>query len=86
MEKYDIEVRNDDAIKRNRIFFDFIQQTFNHLDESHLCEKCLLIDTIIKYQLKNQSAVEIEKLNRVKKAKNKRNEGKSKPSPKRACL
>ena len=36
--------------------------------------------------MKNQSAVEIEKLNRVKKAKNKRNEGKSKPSPKRACL
>ena len=24
-EKYDIEVKNDDAIKRNRIFFDFMQ-------------------------------------------------------------
>ena len=38
-EKYDIEVQNDDAIKRNRIFFDFMQQTFNCLDELYLHEK-----------------------------------------------
>ena len=31
-DKCDIEVRNDDAIKRNQILFDFIQQTFNSLD------------------------------------------------------
>ena len=31
-DKYDIEVRNDGAIKRNQIFFDFFQRTFNCLD------------------------------------------------------
>ena len=30
--KYNIEVRNDDAIKRNQLFFDFMQRTFNLLD------------------------------------------------------
>ena len=30
-DKNDIEFRNDDALKRNQIFFDFMQQTFNHL-------------------------------------------------------
>ena len=37
-DKYDIEVQNDDAIKRNRIFFDFMQRTFNRLDGLHLYE------------------------------------------------
>ena len=45
--KYDIEVQNDDAIKRNRIFFDFMQRTFNRLDVLYLHEKSLLINTII---------------------------------------
>ena len=31
--KYYIEVQNDYAIKRNSIFFDFMQRTFNRLDE-----------------------------------------------------
>ena len=44
-DKYDIEVRNDDAIKRNRIFFDFMQQTFNRMDGLYLYGKCPLIDT-----------------------------------------
>ena len=60
----DIEVRNDDAIKSNRIFFDFMQQTFNCLDGLYLRDRCIFIDTIIKYQLRKQSAAEIEKLNR----------------------
>ena len=30
--KYDIEVRDDDAIKLNRILFDFMQQNFSCLD------------------------------------------------------
>ena len=30
--KYDIEVQNDDAIRSNQIFFDFMQQMFNCLD------------------------------------------------------
>ena len=37
-DKYDIEVRNDDAIKRNRIFFDFIQRAFNCLGGLYLHE------------------------------------------------
>ena len=35
-DKYDIEVKNDDAMKLNRIFFDFMQQTFNRLYEIYL--------------------------------------------------
>ena len=46
-DKYYIEVQNDDAIKRNRIFFDFMQRTFNRLDVLYLHEKSLLINTII---------------------------------------
>ena len=40
-DKYYIKVRNDDAIKRNQIFFDFMQQTFNFMDELYLREICL---------------------------------------------
>ena len=58
--KYDIEIRDDDAIKRNQIFFDFIQQTFNHLDGLYLNDGCVLVDAIIKYQLSKQSAEEIK--------------------------
>ena len=38
-DKYDIEVLDDDAIKRNQILFDFMQQTFNFLDGLYLHEK-----------------------------------------------
>ena len=58
--KYDIEVRNDDAIKGNRLFFDFMQQTFNRLDGLYLHEVCPLIDTIIKYQSRKHIAAEIK--------------------------
>ena len=51
-DKYDIEVHNDDAIKRNQIFFDFKQRMFNRLDGLYLNEKSLLIDTIIENQLR----------------------------------
>ena len=37
--KYEIEVQNDDAIKRNKIFFDLIQQTFNRLDGLYIHKK-----------------------------------------------
>ena len=63
-DKYDIEVRNDDAIRRNQIFFEFVQRTFNPLDGLYLSEICLLIDATMKDQLRKQSAAEIEKLNR----------------------
>ena len=65
-DKYDIEVRNDDAIKRNHIFFDFIQGTFNRMYGLYIREGCLLIDSIMKDQMRKQSAEEIEKLNREK--------------------
>ena len=65
-DKYDIEIQNDVAIKRNRIFFDFMQRTFNILYGLYLRERCLLIDVIMKDQLRKQSAAEIEKLNREK--------------------
>ena len=46
--KYDIEVQYDDAIKRNQICFDFMQQTFNFLDGIYLLKKIVLIDTIME--------------------------------------
>ena len=58
-DKYDIEVRNDDTIKCNQIFFDFMQQTSNCLDELYLREICILIDVIMIDQLRVQSAVVI---------------------------
>ena len=48
-DKYDIEVRNDDAIKRNQIFFDFMQQMFSCQNGLYMDEKCLLMDTTKKY-------------------------------------
>ena len=65
-EKFDIEVRNDDAIKRNQIFFDLIQRTFNCLDLLNLHEIFVMIKTIKEDQSRNQSAAEIEKTNREK--------------------
>ena len=35
-DKYETEVLNDDTINSNRIFFDFMQRTFNHLDGLYL--------------------------------------------------
>ena len=45
-DKYDIEVRDDDAIKRNRIFFDFMQRTLNRLYGLYMDEIFILMDTI----------------------------------------
>ena len=81
-DKYDIEIRNDDTIKRNQIFFYFMQRIFNFLDGLYLRERYLLIYTIMRDQLRNQSASESEKLNREKKYRKKRKEGTSKSSPK----
>ena len=63
-DKYNIEVQNIDAIKRKRIFFDFVQRTFNRLDGLYLHEKSLLIDAIVENQSRKQSAAEVETLNR----------------------
>ena len=80
-DKYEIEVQNDDEIKLNHIFFDFIQQKFNRLDGLYLYEKSLLIVAIIKKKSRNQSSAEIEILNREKN-KNKNKEVTSKTYPK----
>ena len=85
-DKYDTEVQNGDAIKRNQIFFDFMQQMFNRLDGLYLRERYILINTIMKYQLRKKSAEEIEKLNREKNSRNKRKKGKFNPSIKKPVL
>ena len=48
-ETYDIEVINDDAIKRDQIFFDLMQRTSNRMDGLYIRERFILIYTIIKY-------------------------------------
>ena len=65
-DKNDIEVRNDDAIKRNQILSDLTQQTLNRMDGLYLREICLLMDTTMKHKLRKKSVAEIEKLNRRK--------------------
>ena len=82
-DKYDIEVRDIDAIKRNQIFFDSMQRTFSCLYGLYIDEEYLLIDIIKKYQYRKQSATEVERLNRDKKDRNKRKEGTYEPSPKK---
>ena len=69
--KYDIEVRDYDAMKRNRIFFYFMQRMFNRLDGLYMDEIFILIDTIKKDQLRKQSAAEVERLDREKKRRKK---------------
>ena len=59
-DKYDIEVRDDDAIKRNQIFCDFMQRTLNCMDGLYIHEKYHLIDTIKDDQLRKHSLAEIE--------------------------
>ena len=85
-DKYDIEVRNDDAIKCNQILFDFMQKKLNRLDVLYSHKKFLLIYTIKEEKSRNQGEAEIEKLNREKKTRNKRKKGTSKPSPKKDVL
>ena len=71
-DKYDIEVRDDYEIKRNQIFFVFMQGTFSCMDGLYIHEECVLIDTIKKYQFRKQSAADIEGLKREKNDRNKR--------------
>ena len=58
-DKYNIEIQDDNTIKRNRIFFDFMQQTFNSLDGLYIHENFLLIDAIKEDKLRNNIAEEI---------------------------
>ena len=84
--KYDIEVQNYDAINRNRILFDFMQRKFKYLDGLYSREKRLLMDTIIMINQGSRVQRKLKKLNREKNSRNKRKEGTSDPSPKKACF
>ena len=77
-----IEIQGDDAIKRNRLFFDFMLRMFNNLNQLYEKEKSLLIDTILKYQSRKESAKEnTSKPSPSRKESAKENT--SKPSPSR---
>ena len=56
------------------------------MDGLYLRERYILINAIMKYQLRKKSAAEIEKLNREKNSRNKRKKGKFNPSTKKACF
>ena len=78
-DKDSVEFQKDDAINRNRIFFDFMLRMFNHLTQLYVKEKSLLIDTILKYQSRDDIAKEVEKPNRCNKTRNGNKENTSKP-------
>ena len=59
---------------------------FNHINQLYEKEKSLLIDTILKYQLRNEIAKEAEKPNRDNKTRNGNKEDTSKLSPKKGCF
>ena len=58
LDKDAIEIQGDDAIKRNRLFLDFMLRMFNHLNQLYEKGKSLLIDTILKYQSSKENAKE----------------------------
>ena len=74
-DKYDIEVQNDDATKRNQVFFLFHATNVQSSGWIIYTLKYLLIDTIMKRQSRKQSAAEIEKLNHEKEGRKKEKKG-----------
>ena len=74
------------TIKRDQIFFNFMLRMFNHLNQFYVNQKILLIDTILKYQSRNESAKEVEKPNRYNNTRNGNKEDTSKTSPKKGCF
>ena len=77
-----IDMEGEDEIKRNRLFFDFMLRMFNHLNQLYGKERSLLIDTILKYHLRKESA----KKNSSKPYSSRKESGKentSKPYPSR---
>ena len=59
---------------------------FNHLNQLYEKRKSLLINTIFKYQSRNESAKEVKKPNRDNNTRHGNNEDTSKPSPKKVVL
>ena len=54
-DKDEIDIDGEDAINRNRLFFDFMPRMFDHLNQLYEMEKSLLIDTILTYHLRKDS-------------------------------
>ena len=46
-DKYAIDIEEEDEIKRNRLFFDFMLRIFDNLNQLYEMGKGLLIDTIL---------------------------------------
>ena len=57
-DKYAIDIEGEYEIKCNALFFDFMLRMFDHLNQLYEMEKSLLIDTILKYNLRKESAKE----------------------------
>ena len=57
-EKDAIDIEGEDEINRNRLFFDFMLIMFDHINQLYEKEKSILIDTILKYHLRKESAKE----------------------------
>ena len=57
-DKDTIDIEGEDEIKRNRLFFYFMLRMFDHLNQLYEKEKSLLMDTILKYHLRKDSAKE----------------------------
>ena len=55
-DKYAIDIDGEDRINSNPLFFDFMLRTFDHLNQLYEMDKSLLIDTILKYNLRKESA------------------------------
>ena len=53
-----IDIDGEDAINRNRLCFDFMLRMFDHLNQLYEMGKSLLIDTILTYHLRKESAKE----------------------------
>ena len=50
-----INIDGEDAINRNRLFFDFMLRMFDHLNQLYEMEKSLLIDAILTYHLRKHN-------------------------------
>ena len=53
-----IDIDEDDAINSNRLVLDFMLRMFDHINQLYEKEKSVLIDTILKYHLRKESAKE----------------------------
>ena len=54
-----IDIDGDDAIDSHRLVFNFMLRMFDHINQLYEMGKSLLIDTILKYHSRKESAKEI---------------------------